>query len=151
MRKLIPVLTMLLLPFWAVAEPFETAIESDDEAALVELLYEFLKGASYGDAATHDRFWSEELIYTGSAGTRTTKADIMEGANPNPERSAEPEMRYDAEEIQVKLYGDMAVVAFKLIGLAEGERMEFYNTGTFRKYENGEWRAVAWQATRIPD
>jgi hypothetical protein len=27
--------------------------------------------------------------------------------------------------------------------------MEYFNTGTFRK-RDGEWRAVAWQATRIP-
>jgi hypothetical protein len=144
-----PILLSLLILATAPALLFAQSAD-EEKKALTELLYEFLEGASYGDAATHDRFWSEELIYTGSAGNRITKADIMSGATENPDRSAEPEMRYDAEEIQINLYGETAVVAFKLVGISGDERIEFYNTGTFRN-EAGQWRAVAWQATRIPE
>lgn len=149
MKKLLTFL-ILLLPVMIIAQTTGEANGNDEKEKLTDLLFEFLEGASYGDAATHDRFWSEDLIYTGSAGNRITKDDIMEGANQNPNRSIEPEMRYDAEEVQIQLYGETAVVAFKLVGISDNDRMEFYNTGTFRKYENGEWRAVAWQATRIP-
>ena len=47
--------------------------------------------------------------------------------------------------------GDAAVVAFKLVGVpANGtETLYYYNTGTFLK-RNGTWKAVAWQATKIP-
>lgn len=146
MKSLLPILMICLIPFALTAQ---TSPEAEKEA-LTELLLEFLEGASFGDAAIHDRFWSNELIYTGSTGNRITKADIMAGAAENPDRTAEPDLLYDAEEIQIQLYGETAVVAFKLVGISADDRMEFYNTGTFHK-ENGEWRAVAWQATRIPE
>lgn len=46
-------------------------------AELTQLLNEFLAGASHNDVAMHDRFWAEDVIYTGSAGRRRGKADIM--------------------------------------------------------------------------
>lgn len=125
-----------------------TAQQSTEKEVLTDLLNEFLEGASYNDAAVHDRFWAEDLIYTGSAGNRITKEDIMSGVEENPDRSQEPEMAYHAEEVQIQLYGETAVVAFRLVGAErDGNVMEFYNTGTFVQ-RDGRWRAVAWQATR---
>lgn len=130
------------------------AQETGEKEVLENLLHQFLDGASGNDAEVHDRFWAEDLIYTSSNGERVTKQDIMdgldnEGNNPDSETPA-----YHAEEIQIKLFDDMAVVAFKLVATSETGRgeeiMEFYNTGTFQK-RNGEWKAVAWQATRIPE
>ena len=40
-------------------------------------LNDFLDGASKNDPAVHERFWADELIYTGSSGRRIGKADIM--------------------------------------------------------------------------
>ena len=42
-------------------------------AELTKLLNEFLAGASHNDAAMHDRFWADDLIYTGSGGRRRGK------------------------------------------------------------------------------
>jgi len=61
---------------------------------------------------------------------------------------------YYADEVDIRLYDDTAVVAFKLVAnipLENGrfDTLNFYNTGTFIK-RNGVWRAVAWQATQIP-
>lgn len=127
--------------------------QEQDEEVLTELLNEFLEGASYNDAATHERFWADDLIYTGSNGNRITKEDIMGGVVENPDRSVEPETHYSAEEVQIMLFGDTAVVAFRLVASFKqaGEPdLNFYNTGTFLK-RDGEWRAVAWQATSIPN
>ena len=44
-----------------------------DAPELTKLLHEFLAGASRDDAAMHDRFWAEDLIYTGSSGRRIGK------------------------------------------------------------------------------
>lgn len=136
----------------AIAQDQGAGAEMEKET-LTNLLYEFLEGASYNDPASHERFWADELIYTGSNGSRSSKEDIMDGLSGTPDRSVEPETRYDADEVQINLYGDMAVVAFRLIAdINEPDVQEiryFYNTGTFRK-QNGEWRAVAWQATVIP-
>ena len=125
----------------------------EEKEVLTELLNEFLEGASYNDAATHDRFWAEDLIYTGSNGNRIAKADIMSGVNENPDRSEEPETLYSADEIQIMLFDDVAVVAFKLVAEFENPNestLYFYNTGTFVK-RDGLWKAVAWQATSIPE
>jgi len=127
--------------------------EQKERETLTELLNEFLEGASYNDADTHDRFWAEDLIYTGSNGNRIAKADIMSGVNENPDRSEEPETLYSADEIQIMLFDDVAVVAFKLVAdFTESNEptLYFYNTGTFLK-RDGMWKAVAWQATSIPE
>jgi hypothetical protein len=53
------------------------AQSAPDAAELTRLVKEFLEGASRNDAAVHDRFWADDLIYTGSSGRRIGKADIM--------------------------------------------------------------------------
>ena len=137
---------MLFLTTAAVAQD-----AASDVAELKRLLAWFLDGASRNDIAVHERFWAEELVYTRSAGVRTDKAEILadvrQGADP-----AEPPTAYSAEDVDVRQYGDTAIVAFRLVGKVGGDRPEtlnFLNTGTFLK-RNGEWRAIAWQATRMP-
>jgi len=140
--------SILLIPL------FLNAQENMEKEVLQNLLTEFLDGASVNDFDIHDRFWAEDLIYTGSGGDRITKQDILNGLGEpaDDEELAE----YYSEEVDIKLYGDdAAVVAFKLVAnipLENGrfETLNFYNTGTFVK-RNNEWRAVAWQATQIPE
>lgn len=128
-----------------------------DAAELTKLLREFLAGASRNDSAMHDRFWAEEVIYTGSGGKRRGKAEIMQdvrGAEKEP-KADEPPTVYTAEDIRIQQYGDTAVVAFRLVGTTEKkeaakEIKNFLNTGTFLK-RNGKWQVVAWQATVMPD
>lgn len=132
-----------------------TEKHSDDYEILENLLHEFLIGASVNDYETHDRFWADDLIYTSSNGERIGKQDIMSGLTVGYTQTDDHNPVYSAEEIQIRIYGEAAVVAFMLVAdvplePAGTERMLFYNTGTFLK-RDGEWRAVAWQATRIPD
>ncbi len=124
-------------------------------AELTQLLHEFLAGAGASNAAMHERFWAEDLIYTSSSGRRMGKADILHEvkAAPAPQPD-DPKVTYDAEEIRIQQYGETAVAAFRLVGRTEKngktEVARYLNTGTFVR-RNGTWRAVAWQATRIPD
>lgn len=113
--------------------------------------------ANVTQAETHDRFWAEDLIYTSSSGARTVKSDIMSGfsAAANAEKESAPGPVFTAEEVQIQIYGDMAVVAFKLVATppAGSEALgvqNYFNTGTFLKRE-GDWQVVAWQATIIPE
>ena len=134
-----------------------SASDADD---LTAMLHEFNAGASVGDAAAHDRFWSDDLIYTSSSGTRTNKAEILAGMQeaadadePDGPDDSGPSVIYTAEEVQVDVYGSTAVVAFKLVGTPQGESADdvsyYFNTGTFLKRDD-VWQVVAWQATRIP-
>jgi hypothetical protein len=148
-----------VLPLVAFAE----TPAAPDAPELTKLLHEFLAGASRDDAAMHDRFWAEDLIYTGSSGRRIGKADIMrsaaeasqpkeqkEGADKKEEESAV----YTAEDIRIQQYGTTAIVAFRLVGTTKkGEATEvanYFNTGTFLK-RDGKWQVVAWQATKLPE
>src|SRR3954452_16260132 len=89
---------------------------SKDSLALTNLLNEFLAGASQNNAAVHDRFWADDLIYTRSAGVRTTKAELMKNLrSAQPPKPDDPKTVYSAEDIQIHQYGDTAVVAFRLV------------------------------------
>ncbi len=144
--------TLILLASLALSGYAQTA---PDAAELTKLLNDFLAGASRNDAAMHDRFWAEDLIYTGSSGTRRGKAEIMSGVrSAPPAKPGDPKSVYSAEEIRIQQYGNTAIVAFRLVNTTEKdgktEVTKYYNTGTFLK-RSRKWQVVSWQATRIPD
>jgi hypothetical protein len=133
------------------AQTVDTAAET---AALRALLDDFLANADV--ASAHERFWAEDLVYTSSTGTRRGKAEIMAGFAEAPDPSADPEPAptYSAADVDIRIYGTTAVVAFRLVieppEGADGPVRSNLNTGTFLK-RDGEWRVVAWQSTVIPE
>lgn len=138
----------------ATAGLARAADEAPAAKELTELLNWFLDGASRDDVRVHERFWADDLIYTRSAGVRTNKQEILESVRGGPESPNEPPVAYSAENVQIHQYGELAIVAFRLVGrTGEGDKATndyFLNTGTFLK-RNGEWRAIAWQATKEPE
>ncbi len=124
--------------------------QAGDADEILGLLDDFLANA--GAKSAHERFWAEDLVYTSSRGTRTTRAAILASFDDAPpEQEDAPAPVYSADEVQLKWYGDTAVVAFKLVATPpnDGPVDYYFNTGTFVK-RDGEWRVVAWQATKIP-
>jgi ketosteroid isomerase-like protein len=125
-----------------------------DASEITRLLKDFLAGASRNDAAMHDRFWAEDLIYTGSSGRRIGKADIMRDQRSAPApKPGTPPTTYTAEDIRIQQYGITAIVAFRLVGATQREGKtevaNYLNSGTFLK-RSGKWQVVSWQATRMP-
>jgi hypothetical protein len=125
-----------------------------DAGELTRLLKDFLVGASRNDAAIHDSFWAEDLIYTGSSGRRIGKADILRDTRSAvASKPGDPTTTYSAEDIRIQQYGTTAIVAFRLVGVTKSrdktETVNYLNTGTFLK-RNGRWQVVSWQATRMP-
>jgi len=148
-------LTAVLIMLLALGASAQTAPNTAPDAGeLTRLLREFLAGASRNDAAVHDRFWGEDVIYTGSAGRRRGKADIMRDVRSAPApRPGDRATVFTAEDIRIQQYGDTAIVAFRLVGTtvkdARTEVMNYLNSGTFVK-RNGAWQVVNWQSTRLP-
>ena len=143
-RRMAPLVVVMMAPL----------AHADDVADLHTMLDEFLAGASYGKADVHDAFWHPDLIYTSSNGTRTDKASILDNVRNAPPVGEEgPGTIYTAEDVQIKLYGDTAIVAFKLVGTPQntpsGDVDYYLNTGTFLRTDSG-WSVIAWQATRVP-
>jgi len=131
------------------------AQNAPDAPKLTSLLKEFLAGASRNDANIHDRFWADDLIYTGSNGRRRGKDEIMKDVRSAPApKPGDPVTTYSAEDIRIQQYGNTAVVAFRLVGASmqngKTEVTNYLNTGTLLK-RKGEWQVVAWQATKVPD
>jgi hypothetical protein len=143
-----PLIVALMLVLNAQAQ---TAPDAEE---LTKLLKGFLAGASRNDAEAHDRFWAEDLIYTGSSGRRIGKADIMHDVrSARTPKPRDPKFTYSAEDIRIQQYGNTAIVAFRLVGTTEKDKKiavtNYLNTGTFLK-RNGKWQVVSWQATRMP-
>ena len=131
-----------------------SAVASDADE-ITALLQDFL--ANSHTEAAHEQFWAEDLVYSSSAGLRFGKAEIMEGFASNDgeieDADEEPEVTYVGEDVDVRIYDDTAVVAFKLVGTptdtsSGAEVLYYFNTGTFLK-RDGVWRVIAWQATEI--
>jgi hypothetical protein len=141
----------ILVFLLALSMNAQTAPEA---AKLTRLLNDFLAGASRNDAAVHDRFWAEDLIYTGSNGRRRGKAEVMHDVRSAPAaRTGDPVTNYTAEDIRIQQYGGTAIVAFRLVSTVEKdgktEVTKFLNSGTFLK-RKGKWQVVNWQATKMP-
>ena len=141
-------LLLLMLTSGALAQ------NAADAAELTKLLNDFLAGASRNDAAMHERFWADDLIYTRSAGRRVNKAEVMRDVRSAPTpKPTDPKTIYTAEDIRIQQYGDTAVVAFRLVATTEiggkNNVANLLNSGTFVK-RNGKWQVVNWQSTRMP-
>ncbi|HMJ04802.1 MAG TPA: nuclear transport factor 2 family protein [Chthoniobacterales bacterium] len=131
-----------------------SAQTAPDAPALTRLLQEFLAGAGRNDAAVHERFWAEDLIYTSAKGRRKGKAEIMrEVRDEGPSQASDETTVYSAEDVCIQQYGDTAIIAFRLVATTDKagtKQIENYlNTGTFVKRDN-VWQAVGWQATAMP-
>lgn len=125
-----------------------------DAAELTGLLHTFLAGAGGNDAAIHERFWADDLIYTSAKGVRKGKTDIMrELRSEPPPKPGDETTAYTAEDIRIHQYGETAIVAFRLVATSEKDGTKqianYLNTGTFLK-RGGKWQAAAWQATAVP-
>ncbi|HXT64570.1 MAG TPA: nuclear transport factor 2 family protein [Pyrinomonadaceae bacterium] len=121
-------------------------------AELTKLLNEFLAGASHNDVAMHDRFWADDVIYTGSGGRRRGKAEIMKDVRAAPApKPGDPKTTYTSEDVRIQQYGNTAIVAFRLVATTEKdgktEVAKYLNSGTFLK-RKGKWQVVNWQATK---
>ena len=141
--------TLLVVAF-AFMVPAQTAPAA---AELTKLLNEFLAGASHNDAAVHDRFWADDVIYTGSAGRRRGKTEIMKDVRAAPApKEGDAKTTYTAADIRIQQYGNTAIVAFRLVATTEKdgktEVANYLNTGTFLK-RKGKWQVVSWQATKM--
>ena len=143
-------LTILIISFAGVS----TAQTAKDAGELTRLLNEFLNGASRNDAAVHERFWADDLIYTRSAGARLGKSELMKSVRSAPApKAGDPVTAYTAEDIRIQQYGKAAVVAFRLVATTQkGSSTEvstYLNTGMFVR-RRSKWQAVAWQSTAVP-
>ncbi|MEQ8523666.1 nuclear transport factor 2 family protein [Gracilimonas sp.] len=148
-RVLISLPTFLALISIALLTSCTQVNPQQEKEALTKLLGEFLENVD--DPKMHDRLWAEDLVYTGSAGTRHGKDVIMDGmqeSESETSQSAGPKYSYDS--LHVKVFGKTAALTFRLIAETPDDTLCYLNSGFFEK-RDGKWKAVVWQATRMAD
>jgi hypothetical protein len=155
------VFTIALAAMLATTSPLPPAaataavtVTAPAAAELTRMLTDFLAGAGRNDAAIHDRFWADDLIYTGSSGRRIGKADIMKDVRSAPApKPGDPQVVYGAEDVRIQQYGNAALLAFRLVATTtHGDTTtvaRYLNSGFFIRRAHA-WRAVGWQATKLP-
>ncbi len=115
------------------------------EQEITQLLNEFLQKVDKKEM--HDRFWGEDLVYTSSGGERFGKDKIMQGFDAEEEESSEEAtVSYSSDEVEVKVFGKVAVLTFQLVADTDEGISRYWNSGTLVK-RKGSWKVVAWQAT----
>jgi ketosteroid isomerase-like protein len=132
----------------AANAPAAIRMSAKDQATakqIEQLVRKFLAEVPKNDPKVFQEFFADDVIYTRAAGVTVSKADILK--NIDVRATNEPGAIYDAEDVTVHPYGNMAVINFRLIQHNGAETNYFRNTGTFLK-RNGKWQAVAWQATK---
>lgn len=141
----------LLIVFTLLFSITSLAQESVEEAT-TKAVKAFLYGASINSPKAHDRFWAEELTYTSSSGNRFDKEHLMSGMEDTKAKDPEEvEVWYEAEDIEVKQFGDTVVFNFTLTAEEEGKVTKYYyNTGVLIE-RDGRWQAVNWNATEVPE
>ena len=129
---------------------------AQEKVVVNQLLNDFLANSVNDDLKNHQRFWADDLIYTSSSGTRFDKSHIIDGIKANQHAGNKADTLppvYWAENTDIRIYGDTAIVAFTLMHKenvkANTVKQTYFNTGTLLK-RNGIWQVVAWQATKIP-
>ncbi|MFY0606099.1 MAG: nuclear transport factor 2 family protein [Cyclobacteriaceae bacterium] len=141
------VTAFILCPLWLLSQG------NDPKKDIETLLGEFLSNVDQKEM--HDRFWGADLIYTSSSGTRFGKSDIMSGFDDNETESTEeddaPKTSYTSEDITIKVFDDIAVLTFILVGkttYADSIATSRYlNSGTLIQRE-GAWKVTNWHATK---
>lgn len=118
---------------------------------VLEALRDFLEAAASGDQKVFDSFFADDVIYTGSSGSKMDKAAVMKSIGAHLANGSK--VAYRADDITVHPYDNTVIVNFRMAvdddDQGKHETLYFRNTGTFLR-RNGRWQAVAWQATRVP-
>ena len=148
MKKLLVI--SLVLGF-LLAHSVAQAKATDEALEVQQAVEKFLYGASVNDSAAHRAFWSEQLTYTSSSGTRFGWPELAQGlSDAAPLAESEVTAWYTGENFEFKYFGDAILVNFTLVLTpvdSNEPTQRFYNTGVLQKH-NGQWRAVNWNATK---
>lgn len=151
MKKIVLISLLLGCLFAQAAVQAHTTHQGQTEQAVQQAIETFLYGASVNDSAAHRAFWSEQLTYTSSSGTRFGWSELAQGlSNAAPLAESEVTAWYTGENFEFKRFGDAILVNFTLVLTpvdSNEPTQRFYNTGVLQQ-QNGQWRAVNWNATK---
>src|SRR6185437_14320041 len=113
-------------PGTSTTAPVAVNMTAEDQQ-VEHLVRQFLADVPKNDPKVFQEFFADDVIYTRAAGVTVTKADILK--NIDVRAANEPGATYDAEDVTVHPYGNMAVINFRLVQHNGGQTNYFRNTG----------------------
>jgi ketosteroid isomerase-like protein len=121
---------------------------TNDEQQVRQLEHEWVNAFIQGDTETLDRILAEDFIFTDPEGRLLTKAEWLADLKSG-------ELNFESihlDNLQVRMYGDAAVangrVTVKAQSKEGGFNGQYCYTDMYVK-RNGQWQAVAEQATQL--
>ncbi len=126
--------------------------ESKDEQELKRLEDEWLNSYLRGDKATFDRIVADDFTGTDESAVLRNKAQERELVQAPPSSSIKVSLTN--EDVQVRIYGDTAIVAGRIVAKAERAGQDSFNfqsrfTDILLKRQ-GRWQVVARHYSRFP-
>jgi uncharacterized protein (TIGR02246 family) len=134
-------LAILAIP--VITAPIESARE-----AILRLEQEWQDALISADVAALDRLYAETMIYTHSNGSVDDKKSYIESLRSGTAKY----QSMTRDEIKVQIFGDSAIVTCHWqVSSVSGTKVNNTNARYLHFYtrQNGKWRMVAHQATRI--
>jgi hypothetical protein len=131
--------------------------ERGAEREVRELEDQLARAVVRGDRAFFERVLADDFTHTSHSGVFKTRAQWLAEPRPGDRTDAKPATTHydamDVDDLAVRIYGDTAVVTGRTTPrgtTAKGQPM----TGQYRFLrvwvkQQGRWRAVAFQGTRI--
>ena len=126
------------------------AAQSDKEKAVREVLRQMIDADLKDDAAELDRTLAPDYVIIRDNGVVRSRAETLAGIKSHATKFD----AFELSDVQVRLYGDTAVVTFHAD--IKGSRGEKVMSGQFREVRvfvnrDGAWKAVLAQRTRISE
>ena len=102
-----------------------------------------------GDLHVFEQLLADDFTHTNQSGIYRTKAEWLANHKPGQSRYS----RYDVDELKIRVYGDTTVVTARTTPRGQDSKGKPI-TGQYRYLRvwakrDGQWRAVAFQSTRI--
>ncbi|HWF38520.1 MAG TPA: nuclear transport factor 2 family protein [Candidatus Acidoferrales bacterium] len=146
MKKHVGVIAAIAMLLLAAAAPLTA--QTEKEKAVREVLRQMIDADLKDDAAELDRTLAPDYVIVRDNGVVRSRAETLEGIKSRATKFT----AFDLSDVQVRLYGDTAVVTFHadIHGSRAGKDM----SGQFREVRvfvnhGGPWKAVLAQRTRI--
>jgi ketosteroid isomerase-like protein len=144
-RVLVPALAVALAAFaaymvWPRAAP-------NREAEVLAVEREWTDAIVHNDVTALDAILAPDYKFTDSTGKITTKSEDLAGMREMPSRFD----AYDTTDLQVRVWGDTAVITGRSVMRGSGAHGPFQHDITFTDTLariDGRWRAVAAHASR---
>jgi ketosteroid isomerase-like protein len=147
-------LLLLILPFSVHAQISEQQKESSPDTEvgreIKRISQELLDAVAGGNKAVWERYLADDCIYTDENGRTLNKAQLIEDLRPLPSGYSGT---ITIAESQVRIYGDAAVIANRLIEneVIYGQKIiaEYRATETYVR-RDGRWQMLASHVIVIP-